>query len=205
MLTLRREDHLEDGLGAIFFESAEGNEREILRRLGDYLGPRLTLIRAEVGAKQATVDVGAQCFSDESERLRIEAEKIWASGGRKAALNMIRDAIELDVLSASAAATLGRFMLEAGTQDEALKALRRARELGGDSADVLRMLAQACLAMNRKSSAVAYLRAAVELAPQDFQVLRMLDQLGYRKPRAEVAADNAVVEPGSASRHRRRS
>jgi len=205
-LTIRREDHLEDALGAIFFEPGEGGEQEILARLGEYLGPRVMLIRAEVGSKLATVEVRAQCFREESERLRDEAEKLWTSGGRRAALVMIRDAVELDVLSAPAAMALGAFMLEKATPGEAMRALRRARELGVESAELLRMLARAALAMGRKSSAVTYLRAAVELAPRDFQVLRMLDQLGHRK-RAEGAAETApATEAGGPgpSRHRRR-
>jgi DNA-binding SARP family transcriptional activator len=141
-LTIRREDHLEDTVGAIFFAPAEGNENYILQRLGEYLGPHLTLLRAEIGSKQMTVEVQAQCFSEESARLAAEAEKLWSSGGRRAALAMIKDAVALDSLSQRAATTLGALLLDAGAPGEALAHLRRARELGPESADMLRHLIQ---------------------------------------------------------------
>ncbi|HUY18424.1 MAG TPA: tetratricopeptide repeat protein [Candidatus Binataceae bacterium] len=203
-LTIRREDHLEDALGAIFFEPAEGNESSILQRLRDYLGTHITLIRAEIGSKQMTVEVAAQCFGEESARLAAEADKLWSAGGRRAALAMSRDAVELDVLSQRAAATLGLFLLDSDAPGEALAALRRARELGPESAEVLRHLARVCLKLERKSSAVAYLRAAVAIAPRDFPALRMLDQLGYRKPRAEQGEGGVAAEPAPSSRNRKR-
>lgn len=193
-LIIRREDHLEDEVGAIFFVPAVGNENSILQRLGDYFGPRVTLIRAEIEAKQITVEVRAQCFSEESARLATEARKLWSSGGRRAALAMIKDALALDALSQQAAAALGLLLLDSGAAGEALAAFKRARELGPESAEMLRHLARACLVLERKASAVAYLREAIEIAPRDFQTLRMLDQLGYRKPRAETAEDEAGAE-----------
>jgi tetratricopeptide (TPR) repeat protein len=204
-ITIRREDHLEDALGAVFFASADGNENDILERLRDYLGRYVTLMRAEIGSRQMTVEVRAQGFPEESERLAAEAEKLWSSGGRRAALAMIRDAMALDALSQRAAATLGGFLLDSGTPGEALAALKRARELGPESAEVLRHLARACLALDRKSSAVAYLRMAADVAPRDFQVLRMLDQLGYRKPREPGEERATAASSGSpASRNRKR-
>lgn len=204
-LTIRRDDHLEDSLGAIFFDPGAGDSGEILERLRSYLGPGVTLLRADIGTKTASVRVRADGFPDESERMRAEAEKIWKAGGRRAAIAMIRDAFALDVLSAAAAATLGAFMLEAGTPAEASSALKRARELGGDSAPLLRNLARACIAMGRKSTAVAYLRAADELGPNDFQTLRMLDQLGYRKrPDSDSERSAAEAGPPRPSRVRRR-
>lgn len=204
-LTIRREDHLEDALGALFFEPAEGNEAHILERLRDYLAPHVSLLRAEIGSKQMTVEVEAQCFGEESARLAAEAEKLWSSRGRRAALAMIKDAMALDALNQRAAATLGTFLLDSGAPGEALAALRRAREMGPESADLLRHLARACLALERKSSAVAYLRAAIAIAPQDFPVLRMLDQLGYRRPRRDAAgAGEVAAESASPPRNRHR-
>ncbi|HTW89730.1 MAG TPA: tetratricopeptide repeat protein [Candidatus Binataceae bacterium] len=203
-LTIRREDHLEDEVGAIFFAPAEGNEHSILRRLGDYLGPRVTLIRAEIEATRLTVEVHAQCFSEESARLAAAAKRLWSSGGRRGALAMIKDALALDALSQQAAAGLGLLLLDSDAAAEALAAFKRARELGPESAEILRHLARACLALERKASAVAYLREAIELAPRDFQTLRMLDQLGYRKPRAEAGEDEVAAEASDPPPHRAR-
>jgi tetratricopeptide (TPR) repeat protein len=204
-LTIRRDDHLEDGLGAIFFDPDEGNAPEILERLRAYLGPRLRVLRAEVSAKHAIVEVEADGFPQESERLRAEAEKLWNAGGRRAAMVMIRDAAALDVLSDAAAATLGVFLLESDAPEQALAELKRAREIGGDSASIRRNLARACIAMGRRSTAIAYLRAADELQPNDFQTLRMLEQLGYRKrPDSNSERSAGEAGPPRPSRVRRR-
>ncbi|MBF6567407.1 MAG: tetratricopeptide repeat protein [Candidatus Binataceae bacterium] len=184
-ITIRRDDHLDDALGAVFFEPAEGNEQAILDRLHAYLGRYLTVIKADIESRRIVVEVQAQCFNEESERIVTEAANIWDSGGRRAAVALIQDAVRLDPFNQRATIVLASFLIDQGAPGEALPILKRARELGPDSADVLRNLARACLAMERRSSAVMYLKEAVKIAPRDFQSLRMLDQLGYRKPKAE--------------------
>jgi tetratricopeptide (TPR) repeat protein len=203
-IIIRREDHLEDAVGAIFFAPPEGSHNLILERLRDYLGPQVTMLRAEIASRQMTIELQAQCFSEESERLVVEAEKLWSAGGRRAALAMIRDAAALDAFSQRAATTLGIFLIDSDAPDQALAPLRRARELGPESAEVLRHLARACLALGRKSSALSYLKEVIAIAPQDFPALRMLDELGYRKPRPETGEGHAASSSGSPARRPRR-
>ena len=49
-IVIRREDHIGDELGFIFLESAGGDHDAIIERLREYLGPRIRILKAEIGA-----------------------------------------------------------------------------------------------------------------------------------------------------------
>src|SRR5260370_39119540 len=57
-IVIRREDHIGDGLGFIFLESGGGDHDAIIERLREYLGPRIRILRAEIGAERIEVEAG---------------------------------------------------------------------------------------------------------------------------------------------------
>jgi tetratricopeptide (TPR) repeat protein len=179
-LTIRRDDHLGDSLGAAIFESS--NDRHILAQaIRDYLGRRITLVRAEVGSRDALITVDAHSFPVEAQRLNDEAELLWRSGARRSATTMRQQACDLDPLNADIIARLGADLLELKRPAEAIAALIHARELAIDTAELLRNMGRACMMLNRKGSAIAYFRQALALEPKDFISLRAMARLGYTR------------------------
>ena len=178
-LTIRRDDHLDDVIGAAFFESDANAGTTIADCIRNYLGRRITLVRAEVGSRDALVTVEARGFTVESERMLEEAAILWRGGARRSAIATAQQAIDLDPLNADAHVSMGEYLIDHKKPGPALQALKRAREIGGDSAEVLRNMGRACVLLERNASAVVYFKRALIAEPRDFVSLRALAQLGY--------------------------
>jgi tetratricopeptide (TPR) repeat protein len=196
VLTIARDDHIGDSIGAIFLD-LEGGEQEVARRVREYLGGKIHIVRLELKRDRAIVEVQASAFSDEAVRLGEAASDLARKGAPRNALAMFKQALELDPLSGSALHEMGITLLELKRPSEALPILRRAREVLGDSIELLRTLARVCVAIERIPTAVGYLERALEMEPRNRMVRRELMALGRRPPPTPMPL------PGSATIRRR--
>jgi tetratricopeptide (TPR) repeat protein len=182
-LVILRDDHIGDAIGAIFLDPASVGEDAIVARLSEYLGPRVRLLRATVGADRAEVQVEVKALVEEANRLAAVAADLRNKGARRNATSLFKEVLELDPLNGRGAAGLGMLLADREEYSEALTMLRRARECSGDSVDLMHALGRVCLKLERTASAIAYLERAFELDPANFGVRRTLAELG-RKPKA---------------------
>ena len=170
-IVIRREDHIGDGLGFIFLEASGGDHDAIIERLREYLGPRIKILKAVIGAERIEVEAGGRRFTEEAARLAEAAEALRRKGASRNAAAHFTEALALDPLNVMALRGLG--------------ALLAAREAGGDRVDVLHDLGRVAAGMGRIATAIVYLERACELAPDNLAIRRTLADLG-RKPRATV-------------------
>jgi tetratricopeptide (TPR) repeat protein len=185
-LTIARDDHIGDPIGAIFLD-LEGGEPEVARRIREYLGAKIRILKIELEHSRATVDVEVSQFTDESSRLAAAASDLSRKGAPRNAVAMFRQALELDPLNGQTLYEMGIALLEIKKPAEALAALRRAREILGDAVGLLRTLARVCVTMDRVPTAVGYLERALELEPGNRSVRRELLALGRRPPPTPLA------------------
>jgi tetratricopeptide (TPR) repeat protein len=181
ILVIARDDHIGDPIGAIFLE-LEGGEAEVVRRVRDYLGGKVHILKLELKRDRATVEVEASAFTEEANRLAAAAADLARKGGPRNAIAMFKHALELDPLGGQALCDMGLALLELKRPAEALSALRRAHALLGDSVDLLRALARVCVAMERIPTAIGYLERALGLEPSNRVIRRELLALGHRPP-----------------------
>ena len=181
-LVLLRDDHIGDPVGAIFLGLSLENEDGILDRLRDYLGNRVRVLKAEITSDRAEVDIEVQALADEANRLAAAAMDLSRKGGRRNAMALFRQALELDPLNRDACHGLGLLLADLNQHGEALAMLRLARESGPESADLLHALGRVCIKADRTASAITYLERGFEIDPGHFGVRRALTELG-RKPK----------------------
>jgi tetratricopeptide (TPR) repeat protein len=181
VLVIYRDDHIGDPIGAIFLGLEDG-EREVTRRVREYLGGKARVLKIELGRDRATVEVEASPFIEESTRLAEAAADLNRKGAPRNAIAMFKQALELDPLAGQPLYEMGLAMLELKEPAQALGALRRAREILGDSVGLLRSLARVCVAMERVPTAVGYLERALDLDSGNRAVQRELLALGRRPP-----------------------
>jgi len=186
VLTIARDDHIGDPIGAIFLD-LEGGEAEVARRVREYLGGKVQILKVEMKRDRAVVEVGASAFTEEANRLAAAAADLARKGAPRNAIAMFKQALELDALNGQTLWDMGTAMLELKRPAEALSALRRAREMLGDSIELLRALARVCVAMERIPTAVGYLERALELEPANRVIRRDLLALGRRPPPTPLA------------------
>ena len=184
-IVIRREDHIGDGLGFIFLEAGGGDQDAIIERLREYLGPRIRILKAEIGAERIEVEAGGRRFAEEAARLAEAAEDLRRKGASRNAMAHFTEALALDPLNVMALRGLGRLLAARQDYSGAFRMLCKAREAGGDNAEVLHDLGCAAAAMERIATAIVYLERACELAPDNMAIRRTLADLG-RKPRATV-------------------
>jgi tetratricopeptide (TPR) repeat protein len=183
-IVIRREDHIGDALGFIFLE-AGGDHGAIIDRLREYLGPRIRIVKAEVGADTVVVEIAARRLPEEGARMAEAAEGLRRKGASRSAFAAFKEALALDPLNVMALRGMGALLSGREDHSAAFRTLCRAREAGGDTADVLHEMGRASAAMGRIATALVYLERACELAPDNFAVRRTLAELG-RKPRATM-------------------
>jgi tetratricopeptide (TPR) repeat protein len=186
-IVIRREDHIGDGLGFIFLEAGGGDRDHdaIIERLREYLGPRLRILRAVIGAEQIEVEAGGRRFAEEAARLAEAAEGLRRKGASRNAAAHFKEALALDPLNLMALRGLGALLAAREDYSAAFRMLCKAREAGGDSAGVLHDLGRVAAGMGRIATAIVYLERACDLAPDNLAIRRTLADLG-RKPRATV-------------------
>jgi len=181
-LVILRDDHIGDTLGAIFLEPSIDKEDWTIGLLRNYLGRRVRVLKVELMAERAEVEVTVQALSEEAGRLVATARDLKHKGAPRNAFELFGQALELDPLNHAAAAELGLLLAELERYPEALAMLKRARETGPEDAAVLYALGQTSLQLERTASAIVYLERAFALFPAHFGVRRALTELG-RKPK----------------------
>jgi tetratricopeptide (TPR) repeat protein len=181
-ITIMRDDHIGDSLGAIFLDVAAHKEDSIMARLGEYLGKRVRILKAEISNDRAEVDVEVKAWEEEGSRLAALATDLDKKGARRNAQSLFREALELDPLNVAAASGLGTLLARLERHDEALAVLKLACEAGPPNAATLLALGQVCIKTQRTASAITYLERAFEIEPSNFGVRRALTELG-RKPK----------------------
>ncbi len=190
-LVIRRIDHVGDPVGLAFLESPETDTDALLERLREYLGDKLKLVKAEVSRGEITVEVEARGWTEEGARMAAAARDLYQKGGKRAALSMYRDAIELDPLNAEALLRLGLALAEQGKFAQAFAALKRAREFGAAGVELLNAMGRCAAGLDRGAGAVAYYEEALKIEPRNFVARRALRALGH-KPGAPAKEPSAV-------------
>jgi tetratricopeptide (TPR) repeat protein len=181
-LIILRDDHIGDPLGAIFLAPSLENEEWTIDLVRSYVGRRVRVLKVDLLPERAEVDVAGQSLSQEAMRLVATARDLKTKGARRNALELLRQALELDPVSHPAAVELGFLLAEFERFAEALAMLKWARETGPEDANLLFALGQTALRLERTASAIVYLEHAYELSPAHFGVRRALTELG-RKPK----------------------
>jgi tetratricopeptide (TPR) repeat protein len=194
-LVIRRNDHVGDPMGLAFLESPETNGDAVLERLREYLGDKLKLVKAEVSHDEITVEVEARGWTEEGARMAAAARDLYQKGGRRTALAMYRDAIELDPLNAEAILRLGLALAEQKNFAPGFAALKRAREFGADGVELLIAMGRCAQGLDRGASAVAYYEEALKIEPRNFVARRALRALG-RNPATPGKESGAVRSRG---------
>ena len=190
-LVIRRIDHVGDPVGLAFLESPESNADALLERLREYLGDKLKLVKAEVSRGEITVEVEARGWTEEAARMAAAARDLYQKGGKRGAVSMYRDAIELDPLNAEAILRLGLALAEQGKFAQGFAALKRAREFGAAGVELLNAMGRCAAGLDRGANAVAYYEEALKIEPRNFIARRALRALGH-KPGAPAKEPSAV-------------
>jgi tetratricopeptide (TPR) repeat protein len=186
-ITIMRDDHLGDLLGAIFLDVSAQNEDAIITRLREYLGKRVRIIKAEISNDRVEVEVEVKVWEEEGDRLAATAADLKRKGARRNAQALFREALELDPLNAAAAVGLGTLLAEIEKYSEALTVLKLGCEAGPPNATALLALGRVCVKTDRTASAITYLERAFAIEPSNFEVRRALTELG-RKPKSAPRA-----------------
>lgn len=203
-LVILREDHIGDALGAIFLDQSLERAESNFELLKNYLGDRIRISRLDMMVDRIELEVDVRAFADEATRLAAAAEDLQSKGAPRNALQLFRQALELDPLNFHAAKGAGTLFARHGHYDEALDMLRRARETGPENADVLYTMGQVALKLDRLATATAYLEQAFEISPGHFAARRALTELGRRpKPAPRQRAGSARSPASSIDRNRR--
>jgi tetratricopeptide (TPR) repeat protein len=184
-VVIRREDHIGDTLGFVFLEASGGDHDSIIERLREYLGPRIRILKAEIGAERIEIEAAGRRLAEEAARLAEAAEGLRRQGASRSAMAHFKEALALDPFNVMALCGLGSLLAAREDYSGAFRMLCKAREAGGDSAHVLHELGRAAAGMERIATAIVYLERACELAPDNLAIRRTLADLG-RKPRATV-------------------
>ena len=184
-IVIEREDHIGDGLGLIFLDAGGGDQDAILERLREYLGPRIRILKAEIGIERIEIEAKGRHFPEEAARLAEAAEGLRRQGASRNAMAHYKEALALDPFNVTALRGLGALHAAREDYSAAFRMLCRAREAGGDNAELLHDLGRVAAGMGRIATAIVYLERACELAPDNLAIRRTLADLG-RKPRATV-------------------
>jgi tetratricopeptide (TPR) repeat protein len=193
-LVLFRDDHIGDPVGAIFLDLSPENEDAIVGRLRDYLGKRVRVLKAELTSDRAEVEIEVHALADEASRLAAAAMDLSRKGGRRNAMALFQQALELDPLNRDACHGLGLLLADFNHHSEALAMLKLARECGPQTVELFHALGRVCMQADRTASAISYLERGFELDSSHFGVRRALAELG-RKPKPPQRPPS----PGSSS------
>jgi len=192
-LAIRREDHIGDPIGIAFLESAETDGDAVLERIREYLGSKLKLIKAEISHDEITVEVESRGWREEGARMTAAAKELYAKGVKRGALQMYRDAVELDPLNTEAILLLGLALTEQEKFGEAFSALKRAREFGAETVELLCAMGLCAGRLDRRAAAAAYYEQVLKVEPRNFVARSAIRALGGRR-------DGGVKVPSGAVR-----
>jgi len=199
-MVLLRDDHIGDAVGAIFLNPSPEDGEAVISRLRDYLGKRIRVINAELTSERVEVEVEVRALAEEANRLATAAGDLSRKGGRRNAIALFRQALELDPLNRDARQGLGLLLADLNCCNEALAVLRLARESGPETVELLHALGRVCMQADRTASAISYLQKGFELDPSHFGVRRALDQLGLKPKLPQRPHNNALSSVSAKSR-----
>jgi tetratricopeptide (TPR) repeat protein len=185
-IVIRREDHVGETLGIAFLEMADGDNDAVFVRVGEYLGPKAKILRADISRDLIEVQIESRGWHDEAHRLAVAAAELYQKGAKRNATAMFREALELDPFNAEVLRQVGMALLGGKQHSDALANLRRAREAGDESVELLLAMARCASELARQVAAVAYLKRALEIDPKNFSARRALRALD-RKRRAPAS------------------
>ncbi len=191
-LVIRRDDHVGDPIGLAFLESPETHGDAVMERLEKYLGIQLKVIKAEVSRDEITVEIEARVWREEGTRMAGAARDLYDKGGRRAALSMYRDALELDPMNAAALLGMGLALAEQEKFADALATFKRAREFGAGGAEILLAMGNAAARLERKASAIGYYEQLLQIEPRNFVARRALRALSPAAESPPPSAINAI-------------
>ncbi|MDO8431055.1 MAG: hypothetical protein Q7S58_01450 [Candidatus Binatus sp.] len=191
-IVIRREDHIGDPVGLVFLDSPETDGDAVMERLGKYLGAKLKVIKAEVSRDEITVEIEARGWKEEGARMAAAARDLHLKGGRRAALSMYLDALDLDPMNADALRGMGLALAEQEKFGDALTTLKKAREFGADTAEMLLTMGKSAARLERKASAIGYYEQVLKIEPRNFVARRALHALRSRDEATSSAHSPAI-------------
>lgn len=194
-LLLHLDDHKHDALGHLFLDA--GDEREVRRRLREYLGAKVAIKDATVEGPRLRVRVELPDFQTESDNLVRLARDLSRRKRPQAAVDQLEEALKLFPLNGAALKGLGRACYSRGEYPAAAGYFVRANEVLREDGEALRALGTISLREGREASALAYFRRAVKANPDDQTAAGALAQLRERVASRFEAASQAVAGKGT--------
>ncbi len=183
-IVIRRDDHIGDPIGIVWLAGEDTIAEVLIQRLGDYLGPRVKIVKAEISRDIVEVEVEARGWGDEAARLAAASRDLFQKGAKRNALSMCREAVELDPLNPAATATLGIILTGLQRHKEALDALKRAREFGAGGIEVMLAMTQCAMRLDRLAAATQYAEEALRLEPRNLTARRTLKEIKQSSSKA---------------------
>jgi tetratricopeptide (TPR) repeat protein len=195
-LLLHLDDHKHDALGHLFLDPAD--EREMRRRLREYLGAKVAVKDAVVEGQRLRVRVELPDFLAESDNLVRLARELSQRKRPHAAVDQLEESLKLFPLNGAALKGLGRASYGRGDYGGAASFFVRANEVLREDGEALRALGTISLREGRVASALGYFQRAVHANPDDETAAGALQQLRDRiASRFEAASEPAAdARPG---------
>ena len=173
-LVIRRDDHIGDPISIAWLAPAETVGDAIIGRLQDYLGPKVRIEKAEISRDTMEVEVEARGWREEADRMARAARDLAEKGGRRAALQMCEESLQLDSINIEGITTMGIVLTALDRNEEALQAFKRAREFGASGVEPVLQLVRCAMRMNRLGTAVQYVHEALRMDPHNSEARRAL-------------------------------
>ena len=173
-LVIRRDDHIGDPISIAWLAPAETVGDAIIGRLQDYLGPKVRIAKAEISRDTMEVEVEARGWREEADRMAQAARDLAEKGGRRAALQMCEESLQLDSINIEGITTMGIVLTALDRNEEALQAFKRAREFGASGVEPVLQLVRCAMRMNRLGTAVQYVHEALRMDPHNSEARRAL-------------------------------
>jgi tetratricopeptide (TPR) repeat protein len=173
-LVIRRQDHIGDAISIAWLAPAETVGDAIIGRLQDYLGSRVRIEKAEISRDTIEVEVEVRGWREEADRMARAARDLAEKGGRRAALQMCQESLQIDSLNIEAMSTMGFVLAALDRDEEALQAFKRAREFGASGVEPVLQLVRCAMRLKRLGTAVQYVHEALRIDPQNREARRTL-------------------------------
>ena len=198
-LLIHLEDHKHDSLGRLFLDPAD--DRELRRRLREYLGAKVTVKETTLSGQRLRVRVEVPDFQAESDNLVRLARELASRARPQAAVGQLEEALKIFPLNGSALKGLGRACYGRADYAGAACFFVRANEVLREDGEALRALGTISLREGREASALAYFERAVHANPKDEAATHALAQLRDRVA-ARFRSPEQGEEPSGGGRPR---
>jgi tetratricopeptide (TPR) repeat protein len=177
VLKIRRDDHIGDSIGVLFLDASDGAQDAALARLGEYLGRKVTILKAELGSDEIELEIECRVWREEAGRLAVAARDLHGKGARRNAVALYREALAMDPFNEAALCGLGLALASNSEWKDAAKVLKLAREVGGDGVDVLAALGRCYVRLDRIPAARAVFEKVLQIDSRNFTARRELRRL----------------------------